>query len=163
MTRDLSNLLVLIVAARTLGGLWRVERRRRLAALRVHHLLAATMARHSTLAAGFARLLAGPLVGRALLVGRLATLTGNLALFHAIHRGESAILFSHTTLLNPLRCFSPRHMLAGDFLAPSPQPRSAGRASCGLAAPHNRRINRARPSAGARLQRMCHGSGVEDP
>src|SRR5688572_24096048 len=97
-TRELSNLLVLIVAARTLGGLWRVERRCRLAALRIHHLLAATMARHSTLTAGFARLLAGPLVGRPLLVGRFATLAGNLALLHAIHRGESAILFSHTTL-----------------------------------------------------------------
>src|SRR5687768_12340805 len=136
MTRDLSNLLVLIVAARTLGGLWRVERRSRLAALRVHHLLAATMARHSTLTAGFARLLAGPLVGRPLLVGRLATLAGNLALFHAIHRGESAILFSHTSLPDSLRSLSPRHIASGRPSVPEAADRLSGPPR-GPTAPHN--------------------------
>src|SRR5205809_703890 len=57
------------------------------------------MARHSTLAAGLARLLAGPLVGRTFLMRCLAALAGNLALLETVHRGESAILFSHTDLL----------------------------------------------------------------
>src|SRR6476620_198000 len=60
------------------------------------------MTRHPALASGFSRFLACPLVGRALLMGGLATLTGNFALLRAVHRGESAILFSHTNLLPPL-------------------------------------------------------------
>src|SRR5687768_12520727 len=57
------------------------------------------MAGHSALPPGFARFLAGPLVGRTLLMGSLASLAGNLALLRAVHRSESAILFSHTDLL----------------------------------------------------------------
>src|SRR5688500_743958 len=91
------------------------------------------MACHSTLAAGFARLLAGPLVGRPLLVGRLATLTGNLALFHAIHRGESAILFSHTTLPESL-AGSPRAICSWEMTCSFPRPPTGSRASRGPAA-----------------------------
>src|SRR5687768_13056449 len=57
------------------------------------------MAGHSALPPGFARFLAGPLVGRPLLMSSLASLAGNLALLRAVHRSESAILFSHTDLL----------------------------------------------------------------
>src|SRR5687767_13357174 len=59
------------------------------------------MTRHSTFAAGFPCLFAGPLVSRALGVRRFAALAGNLALLLAVHRGESAILFCHTDLLCP--------------------------------------------------------------
>jgi hypothetical protein len=38
-------------------------------------------------------------VGRALLVRGFAALAGDLALLRAVHRSESAILFSHTYLL----------------------------------------------------------------
>jgi len=38
-------------------------------------------------------------VGRALLMSGFATLAGNLALLCAVHRSESAVLFSHTDLL----------------------------------------------------------------
>src|SRR5688500_18144935 len=120
------------------------------------------MACHSTLAAGFARLLAGPLVGRALLVGRLATLAGNLALFHAIHRGESAIVFSHTTLPDSLRSLSPRHIASGRPSVPEAVDRLSGPPR-GPSAPHIRRRRTARSSVGSWLQRMCHGSRVEDP
>src|SRR5215813_14450374 len=57
------------------------------------------MAGHAAFASGFACFLAGPLVGRALLMSGLATLAGNLALLRAVHRSESAVLFSHTDLL----------------------------------------------------------------
>ena len=67
----------------------------------VRHLLASPMARHTTLAAGFARFFAGPLMGRPFRVRGLATLAGNLALLLSVHRGESAILFCHTDLLYP--------------------------------------------------------------
>src|SRR5215510_6770081 len=62
-------------------------------------LRAPTMAGHAAFASGFACFLAGPLVGRALLMSGLATLAGKLALFRAVHRSESAVLFSHTDLL----------------------------------------------------------------
>ncbi len=69
-----------------------------LVALASRHLTAAAMTRHAALASGFARFLAGPLVGRALLMGGLAALAGNLALLRAVHRSESAIFFSHSVL-----------------------------------------------------------------
>src|SRR5688500_16057637 len=119
------------------------------------------MACHSTLAAGFARFLAGPLVGRALLVGRLATLAGNLALFHAIHRGESAILFSHTSLPDSLRCLPVPYRAGETPSVPGAAARLSGPPR-GPTAPHIRRRRTARPSVGAWLQRMCHGSRVED-
>src|SRR6266550_1991366 len=62
------------------------------------------MAGHPALASGFARFLACPLVGRALLVRRFAAFAGDLALLRAVHRSESAILFSHTDLLPSTRC-----------------------------------------------------------
>src|SRR5215475_3881258 len=62
-------------------------------------LRAPTMAGHAAFTSGFACFLACPFVGRALLMGGLATLAGNLALLRAVHRSESAVLFSHTDLL----------------------------------------------------------------
>src|SRR5687768_9528043 len=105
MTARLAYLLV--VGTRPLGGeprpigkIRRTQiRRHGVAALFRAQFCAPAMARHAALAAGFTRFLAGPLVGRALLMGCLATLAGNLALFHAVHRSESTILFSHTDLL----------------------------------------------------------------
>src|SRR5687767_11297813 len=70
------------------------------------------MAGHAAFAAGFTRFFAGPLVGRALLVRSLAALARNLALFGAVHRGESAILFSHTSLPESLAC--PPHSARGE-------------------------------------------------
>src|SRR5215475_16093911 len=62
-------------------------------------LRAPTMAGHAAFASGFACFLARPLVGRALLMSGFASLAGNLALLRAVHRSESAVLFSHTDLL----------------------------------------------------------------
>src|SRR5688572_22127146 len=70
------------------------------------------MAGHAAFAAGFTRFFAGPLVGRALLMRSLAALARNLALFGAVHRGESAILFSHTSLPESLAC--PPHSARGE-------------------------------------------------
>src|ERR1041384_687571 len=87
---------------RTLVARHRLGRRRQILrrlAGAACQLTAPTMARHAALASGFARFLAGPLVGRALLMGGLAALTGNFALLRAVHRSEPAILFSHTDLL----------------------------------------------------------------
>ena len=102
-----SAYLLVVAAARPLGGEPRPigairrtrVRRRAVASLFRPHFRAPTMARHTTLAAGITRFLAGPLVGRALLMGCLAALAGNLALLHAVHRSETTILFSHTDLL----------------------------------------------------------------
>src|SRR5262245_55363643 len=66
------------------------------------------MARHASLAAGFARFFARPLVSRPFGMCGLATLAGNLALLLTVHRGESAILFCHTDLLYPLRTRPPK-------------------------------------------------------
>src|ERR1041384_4825020 len=87
---------------RTLVARHRLGRRRQILrrlAGAACQLTAPTMTRHAALAPGFARFLAGPLVGRALLVGGLSALTGNFALLRAVHRSESAILFSHSNLL----------------------------------------------------------------
>src|SRR5688572_9964715 len=66
------------------------------------------MAGHAALASGLARFLARPLVRRALRVCRLPSLAGDLALLLAVHRGESAILSSHSDLLYPLRWAPPQ-------------------------------------------------------
>src|SRR5262245_39306024 len=96
----LANLLagIVVVATRHVG---RFQVLRAFAAhpLVARQLRAPTMARHAAFASGFACFLAGPLVGRALLMSGLATLAGNLALLRAVHRSESAVLFSHTNLL----------------------------------------------------------------
>jgi hypothetical protein len=73
-----------------------VRRGRRLAAA---SLLLAPTARRPAFAARLPRFFARPLVRRALLVGRPATLAGNLALLIAIHRGKTAIFFRHDYLL----------------------------------------------------------------
>src|SRR5688572_25262948 len=104
----LANQLALIVAAGALGHIGRPEIRGHAALLVA--FLAPPMARHAALAAGLARFFAGPLMGRALLMRCLATLAGNLALLGAVHRRESAILFSHTDLL-------PHHVLLRPSLA----------------------------------------------
>src|SRR6185436_16447886 len=77
----------------------------------VHHLLAPTMACHSPFAAGLAPFLAGPLMGGALLVRRLAALARDLPLLGAVHRGKSAILFCHSVLPDPphARCLMSAH------------------------------------------------------
>src|SRR5688572_11606861 len=100
------------------------------------------MARHPTLAAGFARLLAGPLVSRPLLMGGLASLAGNLALLRAIHRGESAILFSHTDLLDSTPRWLPPRLVRRTPRFPA--------AVC--------RLTGSSRSEGRSVQRMCHGS-----
>src|SRR6187551_2898437 len=64
-------------------------------------LLLPPVARHPALAPGFAGFLARPLVRRALLVRRLASLARDLPLFGAVHRCESAILFCHRSFLHP--------------------------------------------------------------
>src|SRR5688500_4985843 len=140
-----ANLLVRVVAA---GTFHRIRHHlRRLvagaAARLIHHLLAATMAGHAALAAGLTCFLAGPLVGRALLMRSLAALACDLALLGAVHRGESAILFSHTFLPDSLA--SPPHTPARR----TPVPFQASRRAA---------ASRAHPRL--RLQRMCHGSGV---
>src|SRR5262245_19511824 len=61
-------------------------------------LLLAAMARHPALASRFARFLAGPLVGRALLMRCLAALAGDLPLLLPVHRRKTAILFGHRLL-----------------------------------------------------------------
>src|SRR5258705_10872588 len=96
MTSELPNLLVRTVVARR--HVRRCQVLCVLVALASRHLTAAAMTRHAALASGFARFLACPLVGRALLMGGLAALAGNLALLRAVHRSESAIFFSHTVL-----------------------------------------------------------------
>jgi hypothetical protein len=56
------------------------------------------MARHASLAACFTRFLTRPLVSRAFRMRGLAPFAGNLTLLLTVHRGESAILFSHAHL-----------------------------------------------------------------
>src|SRR5688572_1944484 len=82
--RRSANLLVRVVAAGAFHAI-RPHVRRLAAAALIHHLLASTMAGHSAFAAGFTCFLAGPLVGRALLVRRLAPLAGNFSLLGPVH------------------------------------------------------------------------------
>src|SRR5688572_30362346 len=96
-TGRLANQFALIVAAGALGHVRRTQIGH--AAALLVAFLAPPMARHAAFAAGLARFFAGPLMGRALLVRCFAALAGNLALLGAVHRRESAILFSHTDLL----------------------------------------------------------------
>src|SRR5690606_913299 len=58
--------------------------------LLVRELSATAAARHTALAAGLARLVGAPFVGRALGVGGAAPLAGNLALLVRGHRRESS-------------------------------------------------------------------------
>src|ERR1044072_609991 len=109
MNERLPNLLAGIVVALRAVGL-QVLRVVVLHPLAARQLRAPTMAGHATLASGFTCFLAGPLVGRALLMSGLATLTGNLALLRAVHRSESAVLFSHTDLL-PIHSLCPPRLL----------------------------------------------------
>ena len=83
-------------AARTLRGV----------VVASHHLPAPAMAGDTAFAAGIARFLAGPLVSGAFLVGSLAPLTGDLALFGAIHRRKSSIFLGHV-ILPPCAWWSP--------------------------------------------------------
>src|SRR5688572_4695977 len=62
-------------------------------------LLLPAMARHSALPPRFARFLARPLVGRALLMRGLAALTRDLFLLVPVHRCKSAVLFRQGCLL----------------------------------------------------------------
>jgi hypothetical protein len=62
----------------------------------VFTLAALTMTCQTTLAAGITRFFARPLVRGAFLMRCLATLAGNLALSHSIHRRKTTIFFCHS-------------------------------------------------------------------
>lgn len=72
-------------------------------------LAASTMTRNAPFAPRVPRLFARPLVGRALLMRRLAPLAGDLPLLASIHRRESAIFLRHGFL--PLPSSSPDELV----------------------------------------------------
>jgi hypothetical protein len=62
------------------------------------------VAGHASLASGLTCLLGCPFVGSPFLMRRLATLAGDLFLPVSVHRGKSAIFFTHIDLLAVVGC-----------------------------------------------------------